>query len=715
VETGVAFAPDGRALLYASERGGRWGIYEARRTRAAEPYFFAATVVAETAVLVNEHQNFQPVLSPDGKQLAWVEDYSRLRVMDRAARAAQQPRTLLTDRELYATGPGGLHFAWSPDSRWIAFDYWVPGVAPLEVGLVRADGTQPALNLTRSGFNDMGATWILGGKALLWRSNRDGMRSLAEAGGTQLDAYAMFLTRDAWERFRLTKEEYALLKESETKGKTGADSAKKAPPARVEVELDDLENRRARLTIHSSALGGALVSADGETLYYLARFERGMNLWSTNLRTRETKMVLALNANAASMAWDSAQKQIFLLADGGLSKIDPASAKRETVAIQGEMIADAAAERAAMFDRVWRRTRDTYYTAGYHGADWAALRSQYEKFLPHIGNEHEFAELLSELLGELNVSHSGARYGGGGGSSADATASLGIFFDYGHAGPGVRVVEVLRGGPLDRNGLDVTPGTIIEAIDGEPISADVDFARLLNRKADRNVLLTLRDGQGTRDIVVKPVTAAEEGRLLYARWVRANREEVERRSDGRLGYVHIPGMNDGAYRSTFEEIMGRYADRAGVVVDARWNGGGDLVGDLAMFLSGRRFFDYTTDTRSTGFEPHFRWTRPSVSLANEAAYSDGHCYAWTYQALEIGTLVGMPVPGTCTFAGWEQLQNGVRWGVPGMGVKDVATGRYLENWQTEPDVRVMNEYEIVSRGRDQQLERAVAELQREVR
>ncbi|HEX6307082.1 MAG TPA: S41 family peptidase, partial [Longimicrobiales bacterium] len=702
VETGVMFSPDSRTLVYASERDGRWGIYVARRARSEDPYFFASTLIDERSLLVNDHQNFQPVFSPDGKQLAWIEDFTTLRVMDLASK---QTRSLLTDRQLYSTGPGRLHFEWSPDSRWLAFDYMMPGINPTEVGLVRADGSEPPLNLTNSGFDDSRATWILGGKALLWRSNRDGMRSLAQGAGTQTDAYAMFLTRDAWERYRLTKEEYELLRESESNGGARADSARKTV-APVEIELDGLESRRARLTIHSSNLGGALVSADGETLFYLARFERGMNLWSTNLRTRETKMVLALNANSATMAWDSAQKQIFLLADGGISKIDPAGAKREAVSVQGEMVVDVDAERAAMFDRVWRRTRDTYYTAGYHGADWNALRPEYEKFLPHIGNEHEFAELLSELLGELNVSHSGARYSDDP-EGADATASLGIFFDYGHTGPGVRIVEVLRGGPLDRNGIGAREGTIILAIDGDTIDADVDFARLLNRKADRSVLLTLRDGSSTRDVVVKPISAVEENRLLYTRWVRRNRDEVEERSGGRLGYVHIPGMNDGAYRTTFEEIMGRYADREAVVVDARWNGGGDLVADLAMFLSGTRFFDYTTDTRSTGFEPHFRWTKPSVTISNEAAYSDGHCYSWMYQSLKIGPLVGMPVPGTCTFAGWESLQNGVRWGVPGLGVKDVATGRYLENWQTEPDVRVMNEYAIVSRGRDQQLETAV--------
>ncbi len=709
-ETGVVFSPDSRALLYASERDGKWGIYEARRTREEEPYFFASTVLAERPVIVNGHQNFVPRYSPDGTEIAYIEDYTNLRVRDVES---GETRTLLTDRQIFGTRPY-QHFEWSPDGEWILFDYAVPGLAPGEAGLVRASGGEP-INLTESGFHDGSPTWILGGKAMLWLSNRDGLHSLAMSGWDETDAYAMFFTREAWDRFNLSEEDYKLLKEAEEaakkrdgKDEDGEDESSSEP---VELELDGIRDRKARLTIHSSRMGGALVSGDGETLYYLARFEEGLNLWSTKLRTQETKMVLSLEASRASMAWDSAGKKIFLVSDGGFSLVDPSGGSRERIAVRGEMVVDEDAERAALFDRVWRRTRDTFYTDGYHGADWEALGRQYEAYLPGVGDAHDFAELLSEMLGELNVSHSGARYSTRM-ENGDETASLGIFLDHAREDAGVEIVEVLKGGPLDRPGMGVEPGAVITAIDGEAIGPEVDCAALLNRKAGRNVLLSVRDpGEGeAREVVVRPITQREEGRLLYDRWVERNRAEVERLSDGRLGYVHVPGMSDGAYRTAFEEVLGRYPDRDGLVVDVRNNGGGDLVADLAMFLTGERFFDYTTDSRSTGFEPNFRWTKPSVSIVNEAAYSDGHCYAWAYQHLGIGPLVGQPVPGTCTFAGWEGLQNGVRWGVPGMGVKDVDSGRYLENWQTEVDVPVWNAYEVVGAGQDPQLEAAVRTL-----
>jgi Tol biopolymer transport system component/C-terminal processing protease CtpA/Prc len=710
-ETDAEFSPDGSALIYASERGGKWAIYEARKQRSAEPYFYASTVVKETPVISNDKQNTQPTFSPDGKEIAYIENRNNLRVYNIASK---ETRTLLTEKELFGDNHG---FHWSPDGKWILFDYDVPGIAPGEVGLVRADGTGKVVNLTESGFNDGRGEWIMDGKAMMWFSNRDGLRSVAQSGAAQQDVYAMFFDRGAWERFNLTKAEFALVKDQEEKlakaksdsSRSKSDTARKPPLRPLVLDLDGIQDRRARLTIASAALGNALMSKDGETLYYLARYEKGMNLWSTNVRTRETKMVLPLDANSASMEWGKDQKEIFMVADGAISRFDPEKGKRTPIALNGETDFDTDAERAAMFDHVWRRTRDTFYSRGYHGIDWVGIRPIYAKYLPYIGDNYDFAEMLSEMMGELNVSHSGARYSPSN-PDDDATASLGVFLDQSYAGPGAKVTEVIREGPLDRDSVPVRVGSIIESVDGHVIAPNEDISEFLNRKAGKNILLTIINGTAKSEAVVKPVSQAAEGRLLYTRWVRRNQAEVDSVSHGQLGYVHIPGMNDGAYRATFEDIMGKYATRKGVVVDTRFNGGGDLVADLAMFLSGKRFFNYTTDTRSTGFEPNFRWTKPSVAMANESNYSDGHCFAYAYKAQKIGPLVGMPTPGTCTFAGWESLEDGIRWGVPGTGVKDATTGKYLENSQTVPDIVVRDDYDVAAKGRDQQLEAAVSAL-----
>jgi tricorn protease len=708
----VSFSPDGKSLLYTSERGNSWKIYETKKLRDEEPYFYASTVLKETPVIVNEKENYQPVYSPDGKEIAYIENRMTLKIYNIGSK---QSRTILTDQELFSMSDNDQYFQWSPDSKWVLFDYAVPGLAPGEVGIISADGKAKPINLTESGFNDSRAKWIMGGKGMLWFSNRDGLKSVAQSGSAQSDVYAMFFTQDAFDRYKLNKDDATLLKEIED-NKAKADTTKKKETKKdsVQIDWDGLTQRKSKLTIHSSSLSDALVSKDGENLYYLARFERGSNLWTTNLRTRETKMLVPLNAGGGSIVWDKDQKTIFLAADGGISKIDPASGKRDPISINGEMMLNTEAERRSMFEHVWRRTKETFYTASMHGVNWDSYKADYEKYLPHIGNNYEFSEMLSELLGELNVSHSGSSYGNTM-PNGDATASLGAFYDQSYKGNGVKIEEVIKDGPLDKAGLNIKAGMIIESIDGEPITADKDLAQFLNRKANKNTLLTISDNGVNKEITIKPVAQLEENGLLYKRWVRRNQDEVDRMSNGTLGYVHIPGMNDGAYRTTYEEVMGKYANRKGMVVDTRFNGGGDLVADLAMFLSGKKFMDYTTDTRSNGYEPNFRWSKPSISIANEANYSDGHCYAYTYQELKLGKLVGMPVPGTCTFSGWESLQdNSIRWGVPPLGCK-MMNGQYLENHQTVPDIQLMNEYDVVIKGKDQQLEAAVKELMKEIK
>jgi C-terminal processing protease CtpA/Prc len=371
-------------------------------------------------------------------------------------------------------------------------------------------------------------------------------------------------------------------------------------------------------------------------------------------------------------------------------------------------------ERRQMFEHVYIRTKNIFYEPTFHGNDWDMLYNEYQKYLPHIGNSYEFAEMLSEMLGELNVSHAGAGYNNSI-DNADATASLGIFMDYEHTGDGILISEVLKGGPLDKATLNVEPGMIIEKIDGVTVSPTRDVASYLNRKADKFVLLELT-GPGNNDrkqITVKPISLQDERNLLYERFIRINRQEVNEKSNGQLGYVHIPGMGDGPYRSIYEDMLSKYHDRKAVIVDTRFNGGGDLVADLAMFFTGTEFNTYATADKVVGGEPTSRWTKPTLSLINESMYSDGHCYASAYTELEIGTTVGMPVPGTCSFAGWEGLPDGTFWGVVPVSAKNMS-GEWMENNQTEPMIRVKNMPGVIDNGRDQQLERAIEELLKEV-
>lgn len=710
----VTFAPDGKGVVYASERNGKWSIFKTEKTRDEEPFVYASTLLEETVLISDDLDNYLPEFSPDGKKLAYIAGRRTLRVKDMESGDTVD---LLTPEDLYHMRDGDKYFTWSPDSKWLLVD-WSKLLNDSEVLLMSADGKE-RINLTESGYYDFSPKWVNGGKQMLWFSNRHGLKSYATSGRFQSDVYTMFFTQDAWDKYNMSEDDYKLMEEINKANKSDEKDEDKDEEAdekdeSLTFDWDGLKDRKDRLTIHSSYLSDAILSKDGEKLYYLAQFEGRYNLWETELRTGDTKMAIKLNTGGGSFTWDKDMENLYLLSGGRISKVDLGAGSTKGISISGEMEYDERAEREALFEHVYIRTKNIFYEPTYHGIDWELMHSEYKKYLPHVGNNYEFSEVLSEMLGELNVSHSGSRYGDNI-ENGDETASLGIFFDYNHDGNGIKITEVIKGGPLDKAAFDIEEGMIIQKIDGETITPDKDIASYLNRKSGKFTLIEVTDdrGRNAQMLTVKPISLGAERGLLYDRFVRMNEEEVAEKSNGELGYVHIPGMSDGPYRSIYEDIMGKYFDAKAVIVDTRNNGGGDLVADLAMFFTGERFITYATAAKVVGGEPTSRWTKPTLTMFNESNYSDGHCYAQGYTDLEIGTTLGMPVPGTCSYAGWERLPNGMVWGVVPVSAKD-KSGRWMENLQTEPDIEVKNMPGVVDEGRDQQLERAIEELLKEV-
>ncbi|HEX7502458.1 MAG TPA: S41 family peptidase [Acidobacteriota bacterium] len=720
-ERSVSFSPDGRSLVYAAEKDNNWNIGMTSITRKEEPYFYASTVLKDETVVATPAEEFQPEFSPDGKEVAYLQDRVVLAVINLASR---QTRTILPAEHNYSYSDGDQFYRWSPDGKWFLVQFGYVRMFTSEVGLVASDGKGKVINLTRSGFDNVGPRWGMDGTMMYYGCTREG--AINQSGNTMtMDIYGMFFTREAHDRFRLSKADFDLLKEQEDKAKEEKDKAGKdkgkGKEAAVQkekrkkdlvIEFADLENRKARFTINSAPIADMALTKAGDKLFYLASFEKGYDLWQTELRTRDTKLLLKLGAQNASMQLSADGKALFVLADGKVSKIDPESSKMEPVAIAGEMNLDPAAEKAYMFDHMWRQIKQKFLVADLYGADWDLYYATYRKFLPYINNDFDFAEMVSEMLGELNASHTGCYYSPQNSPSADATAALGVFIDYDFAGPGLKVAEILSGGPLDKAVLKIRAGHVIEKIDGAAIDGAVDHSKLLNRKAGQLTLLSVFDPatQKRWEEAVKPISLREENGLLYRRWVNARRAEVDRLSGGRIGYVHVRSMDDSSMRTVIEEVLGLSIDKEALIVDTRFNGGGNLHDRLADFLGGKKVFDILPRGQLVGYEPYDKWIKPSIVLMGECNYSDAHLFPVEYKIRGIGKTLGMPVPGTGTFVWWEeQIDSGLVFGIP-QGGWQTPEGFLCENHQLEPDVRVKNDPDVLSLGRDQQIEAAVKEL-----
>jgi tricorn protease len=706
-ERSVNWSPDGRTLVYAAEKDKNWNIYTMSIIRKEEPYFYASTVLKEETVVATPAEEFQPAFSPDGKEVAYLEDRTTLKVINLATK---KTRVVLPADKNYSYADGDQYYEWSPDSKWFLVQFGQPErVMSPEVGLVAADGKSAVINLTLSGYNDYGPKWAMDGKMLIWGSDREGARQQAGYAITA-DVYGMFFSKDAFDRFKLTKEELALVKEAEAKDT--ANKKKDTGVKNIVIDWDHLTDRKRRLTTHTSDAADWLLSKDGEKLYYLSRFEKGYDLWVTELRTKETKLFAKLGARYAGMELSKDGKNIFVLAEGRISKIDAESGKMEPVGISGEMVVNDAGEKAYIFDHAWRQIKEKFYVVNLNGVDWDYYYKTYQKFLPYIDNDYDFAEMLSEMLGELNVSHTGCYYGGPGGPTGDRTASLGIYYDYGYMGPGLRIAEVIAGGPLDKHSEKIHPGVILEKIDGEVITDSVDHYKYLNRKAGKLVLLSMYDpATGLRwEETTKPIGLGEEEELQYKRWVELRRKETDSLSGGRIGYIHVRAMDDESMRTVFEEALGRDLGKDAIIVDTRFNGGGNIHEQLSDFLNGKKYFDVIPHGQYVGSEPANKWVKPSIVLIGESNYSDAHLFPAAYKLKNVGKTLGMPVPGTGTFVWWEeQIDPGLVYGNP-MGGWRTPEGYFEEGHQLEPDIRIRNEPDVLSAGRDQQIEAAVKEL-----
>lgn len=720
-ERDIDFSPDGRSIVYASERDGLWQIYQTSLVNKDDKLFTYANDFKEERLVNSSYTSFQPQYSPDGKEVAFLQNRTELRVLNLKTK---EVRTVMDGKFEYSYSDGDQWFEWSPDSRWLLSGYiGHGGWNNKDVALVNASGNGEIHNLTQSGYTDGDAKWILGGKAMIWKSDRAGYRSHG-SWGSEDDVYIMFFDLDAYEHFRMSKEETALLEEAEKKEKE--DDAKKEDEKKkgkknagekekkdvvepLEFDLENCRDRIIRLTVNSSRLGDAVLSAKGDKLYYQAAFEDGYDLWVHDLKENKTSIVMK-NIGYGAMMTDKKQENLYLC-NSSIRKVNMEKGESKTVEFSATFNYRPYEERQYMFDHIWKQVEDKFYVADLHGVDWKGYYNSYRRFLPHINNNYDFQEMLSEMLGELNGSHTGARYYAPGASFQ--TACLGAFYDNDYTGDGLKIKEIIAKGPFAVKKTDVTEGCIIEKIDGEKISAGADYYPLLEGKAGRKVLLSVYNPKkGKRfEVTVKAISAGEQSDLLYRRWVRRNEQLVEKLSGGRVAYVHVQGMNSPSFRTVYSELLSeKNRTKEAVIVDTRHNGGGWLHDDLVTLLNGKEYQRFVPRGQYIGSDPFNKWLKPSCVLVCEDNYSNAHGFPWVYKELGIGKLIGTPVPGTMTAVWWErQIDPSIVFGIPQVGCMDMR-GEYLENKELQPDIEVYNSPEEMLRGEDRQLEAAVKEM-----
>jgi tricorn protease len=686
----IAWAPDSSKLIFISDRDGGEDLYllesaEPEHHKVVDAHKFKVTRLTNTP-----EAEVGASFSPDGKRVAFL----------RAGRLwSMKPDG--TDARAVVNEVHVIDYEWSPDSKWLCYARR-DGSFASELYIIPAGGAtkdQPARNVTHYATYNAGITWSRDGKTLAFLSERQQQH---------LGMYVLPLQRPA------------------APGAASGD----------DIDWEDIQ-LRARLVAPMSASEGA-ISADGSKVAFASSGATGSDLWVASSSGGQLVRVTNDHPSPSQIQWSrrfpntvyfkSGKGKLYMASASGTDLASLFSGKSGSsgganpIPFKVKMTVSRDEEFAEMVEQSWRALEDNFYDPKFHGVDWNAIRQKYKPLVKHCALKEDLYALISLMMGELNASHLGIS--GPSPSSEEPTADLGLLFDEGYRGPGLKIAAVVKRGPADRRGISLKPGMLITAIDGTPIAENTNVSQLLNGKAGETVNLQVlaspkadpKDAKARQAVEVQAVDREHLRPLMYARWVDHNARRVAELSGGRLGYIHIPSMDQHGLDTFVRALYSDNFDKDAIVLDVRYNGGGFTHDQVLNYLGAREHTIFRQRDGGEGLVLRSydrKWTKPLVLLINNRSYSDAEIFPNAFRARGLGKLVGVPTAGMVIGTSSVELIDGSSFRIPRIGVY-TTRGQDMETKGVAPDFLVEQTPDQVAKGLDPQLDKAVEVLTHDV-
>jgi tricorn protease len=680
---GVAWSPDSRQLIFLSDRGGQEDIYllqsddpdHSELVKAHQFKVKQLTNTPEAEMGIN--------FAPNGRRISFLRA-GKLCTMNADG----------SDVKVIVKEGTVIDYEWSPDSKWIAYSR-MDGSWASELYIIPAGGAtvaDPPRNVTRYATFNAGVTWSKTGNKLAFLSER------RNSGSQSL--YVLSLQRPAIA----------------------------GTPASSDIDWDDI-HRRVVQPAPVSVLEGA-ISRDGDKVAF--RPLQSDDLWLASSDGKHLSRLTTGGLKPSQIQWSKGvMASLLYFRDGNgsirmtttSSVLGPPSlfgggSTAAAVPFEAKMTVKRDDDFKEIFEQSWRFLNENFYDANFHGADWQAVREKYRPLVKHIGMKEDLYALISLMLGELNASHLGIL--GAPQAPEQVTADLGLLFDEKYRGPGLKVAEILKRGPADKRGLNLKPGDILESIDRVPLTDKIELAKVLNDRVGETVIAQVTnnpaDPRSRRRVELTAVDRRTLRPLMYQRWVDANARKVAELSKGKLGYIHIPSMDDDGLDNFLRALYSDNYDKEAIVLDVRFNGGGFTHDRVLNYLGGKEHTFFLQ--RNGGVGPVLRstdrrWNKPLVLLINNRSYSDAEIFPHAFRTLGLGKLVGQPTGAHVIGTGRMRLIDGSIFMLPRTGVFTSA-GVNMEKQGVVPDYIVEPQPDELARGIDRQLEKAVEVLQLDV-
>jgi tricorn protease len=696
----VAWAPDNSKILYISDfQSGHDNVWllESGETdkKFVEAQKFKATQLTKGTDTVAGLS-----FAPDGKRVSYIQG-GKLWTMNPDG---GDPKAVVNEGQV-------LDYEWSPDSKWIVYSR-MDGSFASELYVIPADGPtkdDPVRNITRYATYNSDVTWSADGKKIAFLSVRRGSNART-LHVTTLQKQAGIGVTD---------------KPPEGKG--------------IEFDWDDI-HLRARQVL-PVPVDEATISPDGSKVAFRAVNNGQADLWVVSVDGGQLTRLTTGNLQPTQIQWSRRGSRLgpqlemiyFRDRNGQIRLARPSAPATQpgtgggnenvlTLNFKVKMNIVAEEEYTEMFDQAWRYLSENFYDKSFHGADWDAVRARYRPLVKHVTMKEDLYALLYMMMGELNASHLGVS--GEITRAEEPTADLGLILDETYRGKGLKIKEVLKRGPADRRGLNLKAGEFIVAIDGEEITGKTDVSKLLNGKENETVTVTIatnaaadpKDPKARRRVSIQATSRQNVSKLMYERWVENNAKKVSELSNGKLGYIHIPSMDEAGLDAFVRALYSENFDKEAIVLDVRYNGGGFTHDQVLNYLGAKEHTYFKQRNGGEGLvlrSTDRKWTKPLVLLINNRSYSDAEIFPNAFKTLNLGKVVGEPTGGNVIGTGGVQLIDGSTLRLPRIGVY-TSKGVNMEKEGVQPDILVEPHPEQLSRGIDVQLEKAVQVLQKDV-
>lgn len=712
---GAAWSPDGTKIIFISDRGGHDDLYlleqnDPDHPKLADAHRFKVTRLTDTRD-AESGVSFQP----DGKRVAFLRGGKLLTMTP----DGKDLKEVIKDVAVY-------DYDWSPDGRWIVFArrdgsfaselYITPSAGPTV--------SNPVRNVTRYATSNDGVTWSADGKKLAFLTERRGSANL----------HVMNLEKPPAEVSSITPARPAGGASTWTWG---------ARPA-LTIDWEDIH-----LRVHPVVRGlvrEAAISPDGSKVAF--RDANQGDLWVAATSGSSVTRLTTGGVYPRQIQWSkrrsilgTSMDLIYFLdgqgtmrlcnAGSGLSlpvgpEARPSSDRVVTMPFKVKMTVRQDELFGEMFDQSWRYLSENFYDEKFHDRNWDDVRKRYRPLVKHVGMKEDLYALLYLMMGELNASHLGVT-GFAAGPEED-TAELGLVWDDAHKGKGLKIAEVLKRGPADRKGISLKAGEYVVAIDGVELNDAANLSRLLNGKVGEPVFLQVADapdapkekrrrveltGMNRFATPARPNNVAD---LMYDRWVARNAAKVSELSGGKLGYIHIPSMDDEGLDAFVRSLYSDNYDKDAIVLDVRYNGGGFTHDQVLNYLGSKEHTIFKNRDGGQGSVLRAwdrKWHKPLTLLINNRSYSDAEIFPNAFKTLGLGKLVGEPTGGFVIGTSAVPLVDGSIFRIPRIGVW-TTKGVNMEKEGVQPDILVENHPDQLAKGEDAQLARAVQALRVDV-